>query len=370
MAQEQALPSKIPLLVWMSASPDDQQFITGLINNFNEHNPTIEVTLKFIPGQIYLDQLRKAVDSASPPDVASLPYNFVLELQARGALVALPSGDVFLWNDFLKDAYQSNQFNDNYYALPWQRYNCSSSYLNLAVFRKKVEQDTDRLQAAYALLAYLTAPSQQILGYKTRKWYPTILSLYADLGLTCPQTGNIVRIKDPQALAVVIEQVSQRAKPLQCKYEFMINSATPAALLKSKQMPVGKGQTNLTASPADDPPDDPLVSAAPSLNQLTEDEFNFQIQQGIPVKFGALFVNQSTEDFALSPDDYALTYFEDPPGMSKCQALPVEGGTVIDMDVYDLDLDAPVGEPVVQLVEGSFKVCFWFCGKKICIGKK
>ncbi len=119
VTQAQDQPTEIKYMMW--GSPEELAVWQTLVDNFQQSNPNIHVTVDVSDWDSYWDKLQTLFAGGTPPDVFAMDAPLYLDWQSRGVLLNLqPYLDAtpgFL-DDFYPVTLQVYQRDDGYYGLP------------------------------------------------------------------------------------------------------------------------------------------------------------------------------------------------------------------------------------------------------------
>lgn len=104
----------------MQLQPTFTDYIQGVIDDFEEENPTIKVDWLDVPAADLDKKILTAVSSKTAPDVVNLNPTFASRLAGLDALVNM---DEALTEEqqqlYVKGAWEANKLNDHIFAIPW-----------------------------------------------------------------------------------------------------------------------------------------------------------------------------------------------------------------------------------------------------------
>ncbi|WP_408008499.1 ABC transporter substrate-binding protein [Pseudalkalibacillus sp. A8] len=104
----------------MQLSPTFDDYINGVISDFEEENPDIKVKWVDVPWADMEKKILAAVASETAPDVANLNPQFASKLAELDALVNMDEMvDEEKQNEFFEGVWKSNTFNDKTFGIPW-----------------------------------------------------------------------------------------------------------------------------------------------------------------------------------------------------------------------------------------------------------
>jgi ABC-type glycerol-3-phosphate transport system substrate-binding protein len=334
-APENQAESAVKLVFLVGALSDEEGYIRGQIERFNEEQlGKIVVTPHFTPPSQMWSQINEMIGSGNPPDIASLEYNAVATLWEAGNLIPLEEVGSFEWESFLDDAQQSNVFGGSHYGLPWQRFGCSPNYYNLSVIRKKLRF----LDAAYLFLTYMVTDENQVQNFKELGWYPTTKEANRKLGLSCGSV-NAIRMS-PTQIAIVARSFEEVSPTFEKTFGKPLDWTNAVGIFAGEEEQIAGA-----SSFADDL----------STEQVTEEI----VGKGLLI--GALMVNQSAG--SLPTGNFGVLLRADERCVFKCYLLePDEGGGF--QPVYEFKPDLFQQQPMttqkstVAAVQGSLCLCW------------
>jgi hypothetical protein len=271
-----------------------------------------------------------------------MDYNLVSTLAAEERLTPLDEIGGFEWPVYLDDAVQSNIFQDKHFAMPWQRFVCSPTYYNLAVF--PVGQE--KYPAIEKFLNYMSNNENQIENYKVAGWYPITNQAYQDLALECPSL-TAIRLASDQ-VAIVSVQVTELRDSFKTSFSETLDV--------SKAIGAFDGETQ-------------IGSASPFVNNLTSEEA-MQELAGEGLLFGS--ASFYSNDYEYPVGDYALSCKSADGKTAMCSLLkPLEGGgyeVVFEFEPGSFETAlSPVQSPTASTIQGSICYCYWKDGVRVCI---
>lgn len=159
----------------------------------------IQVNLAVLPYPDLMSGLTEKAASGSPPALAGIPSEEVINFAKGGYLISLNE-----WADFgvfREDLLAGVRIDENIYGFPWRGYSCHAYSFDLAVFSNQPEEG---IAAAARLGEFLTRYESQIANLDQLGWFSTVNQIYADRGLeTCLQ----LNFADP----VLIEEARTKA---------------------------------------------------------------------------------------------------------------------------------------------------------------
>ncbi len=104
----------------MQLQPTFTDYIQGVIDDFEEQNPTIKIDWLDVPAADLDKKILTAVSSKTAPDVVNLNPTFASRLASLDALVNM---DEALTDEqkalYVKGAWEANELNGNIFAIPW-----------------------------------------------------------------------------------------------------------------------------------------------------------------------------------------------------------------------------------------------------------
>ncbi|WP_221567200.1 ABC transporter substrate-binding protein [Alkalihalobacillus sp. TS-13] len=104
----------------MQLSPTFDDYINGVIADFEEENPDIKVKWVDVPWADMEKKILAAVASKTAPDVANLNPQFASKLAELDALVNMDEVvDEEKQNEYFEGVWKSNTFNDKTFGIPW-----------------------------------------------------------------------------------------------------------------------------------------------------------------------------------------------------------------------------------------------------------
>jgi len=320
--------------LWVPDYGDGEEVMQAQTAAFMEQYADVEVELVVTPYYDFDSKLLTSLAAGVPPDVATVPYNLVSELQREGYLATLDEQvDRFDWSDFIQESLDSGNFNRSTYGLPWGRAACSPTYRYLVLFER-----CENPEAAFALMHFLLQPEQQTQNYTELQWFPTRLSVYEEQGVECPIL-EAIRLA-PEAVAQTVSLVSELQPVLEGVLEGqVINPYEATAVIEN-------GETQGTA--------------APVMTSFPTEVFDEALLEGVVV--GALSVEQAPE---YPPGSYAVKC-QDYEG-ARCYLVPSEGGEriEIDLEIFE-ETQGPILQPSCIVERGSKRVCFRIDSRRIC----
>src|ERR1700731_873186 len=144
---------------------DNPGWLQGVINGWNQHNPSQKVTLLLLP-EASNDQLAQLVANLQAKsdeyDVIDMDVIWTAEFASNGWIIPLPASQ-FPLQDFLKPAVDPAMYQGRLYAVP------DYSNADLLYYRKdvlaKAGQQPPRTWAQLAKLAETVAPKYGLDGY-------------------------------------------------------------------------------------------------------------------------------------------------------------------------------------------------------------
>jgi hypothetical protein len=322
----------------VGATPDEAGVLSDQVARFEEQTG-IAVELMVVPFADFNERLLGLIAAGTPPDVAALSYDFIAYLQRQDLLVPLEKLGVPDREDFRGEALQSNIFNDQLYALPWQQASPSPRFNNLALF-----EASQRQQDALSLIDFLTQPEQQEQNYDQLQQMPTRQSVFGKLEV--PELVKEVRAiyATPEEVNQAIELVQARAPGLEPVLEGQKLNPYESATV------VEEGKHQGTGAPVTGNVSDEVIQSKGSDSLI----------------MGGLFVDHAPE---YPQGDYAVKIKEtlEEGGGGTCQLVTADGQAVeVEPEVFE-DLPAPVAQPFCVVEEGSKLVCWYYKGKKVCI---
>jgi ABC-type glycerol-3-phosphate transport system substrate-binding protein len=319
---------------WVPDFGDRGEVMQAQVAGFMEQYPDVEVELVVTSYYDFDDMLVSSLMAGVPPDVATVPYNLVSEMQAWDFLAALDEQiERTDLSDFVHDSLDSGNFNGTYYGLPWGRAACSPTYRYLVLFER-----SENPEAAFALMHFLVQPEQQIQNYTELQWFPTQESVYWEMGIECP-LFEAIRLA-PEAVAQTVSLVTDLRPVLELVLEGQAINPYEATTV------IENGETQGTA--------------APVITSFSTEAFNEALLEGVVI--GALSVDQAPE---FPPGDYAVKC-QDYEG-ARCYLVSPEGGEriEIDLEVFE-ETQGLVLQSACIVERGSKKLCFRLDSRKIC----
>ncbi|MCF6411572.1 ABC transporter substrate-binding protein [Pseudalkalibacillus salsuginis] len=112
---------QVELEFWtMQLSPTFDDYINGVISDFEKENPDIKVKWVDVPWADMEKKILAAVASKTAPDVANLNPQFASKLAELDALVNMDEMvDEETQNKYFEGVWKSNTFNDKTFGIPW-----------------------------------------------------------------------------------------------------------------------------------------------------------------------------------------------------------------------------------------------------------
>ncbi len=112
---------QVELEFWtMQLSPTFDDYINGVISDFEEENPDIKVKWVDVPWADMEKKILAAVASETAPDVANLNPQFASKLAELDALVNMDEMvDEEIQKEYFEGVWKSNTFNDKTFGIPW-----------------------------------------------------------------------------------------------------------------------------------------------------------------------------------------------------------------------------------------------------------
>jgi multiple sugar transport system substrate-binding protein len=127
-----AIDGSITLQTW-SLTPTYQEYLDGVIADFEAANPGSSVELVDQPGEGYSEKVLSQASSNTLPDVINLPPDIALPLAERGFLYDISASDDSLDDTFVAGALDAYEYTgvDGVYGYPWYL-NTDVNYWNTA----------------------------------------------------------------------------------------------------------------------------------------------------------------------------------------------------------------------------------------------
>jgi len=127
-----AIDGSITLQTW-SLTPTYQDYLDGVIADFEEANPGASVELVDQPGEGYSEKVLSQASSNTLPDVVNLPPDIALPLAERGFLYDVSQSDDELDDTYVSGALAAYEYAgvDGTYGYPWYL-NTDVNYWNAA----------------------------------------------------------------------------------------------------------------------------------------------------------------------------------------------------------------------------------------------
>ncbi len=103
----------------LSLSPTFDDYIKGMIADFEAENPGIKVDWQDIPHSVAEQRTLTAAAANQLPDVMNLNTDFLKKLGALGALVDMDTAAADVKDDYFPGIWKAGEVNGRTYALPW-----------------------------------------------------------------------------------------------------------------------------------------------------------------------------------------------------------------------------------------------------------
>lgn len=103
----------------LSLSPTFDDYINGVISDFEALNPGIKVNWQDIPHAVAEQRTLTAAAANQLPDVMNLNTNFLKKLGALGALLDMDTAAADVKDDYFPSIWKAGEVNGVTYALPW-----------------------------------------------------------------------------------------------------------------------------------------------------------------------------------------------------------------------------------------------------------
>ncbi len=109
-----------PITFWtLSLSPTFDDYINGVIDDFEEKNPGAKVTWQDIPFDQAEQRTLAAASAGNLADVINLNTDFLKKLGALGALKNMDEAAADVKDQYFEGAWQAGTVNGTAYAIPW-----------------------------------------------------------------------------------------------------------------------------------------------------------------------------------------------------------------------------------------------------------
>jgi ABC-type glycerol-3-phosphate transport system substrate-binding protein len=329
-------------MLLLSATPAEADLLKAQIQQF-EQLTTLNVETLIVPFKDFDTKLAILLAAGTPPDIAVLSYNQVVSLQQRNQLQPLQISDADM-RDFLPDALSSNSFSERLFALPWVRSACLPRYRNLGVFAAS-KFPTE----AFKLVDFLTQQQQQEQNFKVLQNFPTRQSVQRNFNLTCPEPAIYRFPEDVDQTVALVAENRRNLEPL--LNPILINIYESVPLKQENEL---KGAAAAVTDPID------------------MQDMAARLKDGIYV--GALFlraplqIRDEKDDVVqtIEPGNYAVRWQGDVRPTQFFLVRP-NGDAILIPSARFEPTQGPVGPPTVLLLRGSFPLCWWADGNRICI---
>lgn len=103
----------------LSLSPTFDDYINGVIDDFEAENPGVKINWQDIPFDQAEQRTLTAASAGTLADVINLNTDFLKKLAALGALVNMDEAAADVKDDYFEGAWQAGVVGDAAYALPW-----------------------------------------------------------------------------------------------------------------------------------------------------------------------------------------------------------------------------------------------------------
>ncbi|WP_010282955.1 ABC transporter substrate-binding protein [Bacillus timonensis] len=103
----------------ISLSPTFDDYINGLVDQFEEENPGVTVVWEDIPYDTVEQKTLTAAASGQLADVMNLNTDYLKKLAAVGAVMDLTEKAADVKDDFFEGVWEAGNLGDKTYALPW-----------------------------------------------------------------------------------------------------------------------------------------------------------------------------------------------------------------------------------------------------------
>lgn len=113
-------PKDVELKFWtISLSPTFDDYINGLIDQFEEENPGVTIKWEDIPYDTIEQKTLTAAASGQLADVMNLNTDYLKKLAAVGGILDLTERAADVKDDFFAGVWEAGKLGDKTYALPW-----------------------------------------------------------------------------------------------------------------------------------------------------------------------------------------------------------------------------------------------------------
>lgn len=103
----------------LQLSPDFDDYINGVIADFEAQNPGVKVIWQDIPFDVAEQRTLTAAASNRLPDVMNLNTDYLKKLAALGVLVNMDEAAAHVKDDYFPGVWKAGEINGVTYALPW-----------------------------------------------------------------------------------------------------------------------------------------------------------------------------------------------------------------------------------------------------------
>jgi hypothetical protein len=183
--------------------------------------------------------------------VVGINYNTVVVLGQQGSLVPLDRRRFPDRGDFIEDAWNLNFVggSDRPLAVPWMRAGCTPTYRNLGLVAGSRNDNH-----GFRLMEFMTQAARQRENYaptrpqRTQIGYPTLTSLYAELGIQCPASGPLILTPNDD-VGAVLTQAGEDAAQLAAVFDQLDVDVYGDAANTSKAVGASSGGFDIVAQP-------------------------------------------------------------------------------------------------------------------------